>query len=93
MSQQNKKPSDFAREYPWSSVKRNAESETIALNIMKILERTGDEFRELTWDEYKTERKKDGNFTESEKEFFDDVIDYCKSADTAKLFSKTWNLN
>ena len=52
------KPSDFL-EYPWNSVTKNSEYETIALNIMVILKRTGDEFRELSFDEYKTERLKD----------------------------------
>lgn len=84
------KPSDFL-EYPWSLVTQNSECETIALNIMVILKRTGDEFRELTFDEYKTERLKDGGFTEGEKHYFDQVIGYCKSPDTAKLFSKQWN--
>ena len=44
----------------------------------------------LTFDEYKSERLKDGNFTNSEKQYFDMVIGYCKSEDTAKLFSKSW---
>lgn len=76
--------------HPWNSIVKNSESETIACNIMAILYRTGNTFRELTWDEYKEERLKDGNFTESEKSYFDKVISYCKSADTAKLFSKSW---
>ena len=84
------KPSDFTN-FPYSSVTRNNESETIARNIMVILERTGNKFRPLPWDEYKSERLKDGNFTDGEHEYFDAVIDYCKSADTAKLFSPVWN--
>lgn len=83
------KPSNFTK-YPWSSITQNSECETIAKNIMLILKRTGDKFRPLTFDEYKSERLKDGNFTESEKNYFDKVIDYCKSPDTAKLFSKEW---
>ena len=82
-------PSDFT-EYPWSSVKQNNESETIACNIMRILKRTGDTFRSLSWEEYKEERLKDGSFTESERRYFDDVIDYCTSPETARLFSPTW---
>lgn len=83
------KPSKFTIR-PWSSVFGKSENETIALNIMRILKRTGNEFRELTWEEYKEERIKDGNFTEFEKKYFDENIPYCKSADTAKLFSPTW---
>ena len=83
------KPSEFAK-HPFSSVLQNCESETIACNIMQILKRTGDTFRPLTWDEYKLEREKDGSFTEREKGYFDDVIDYCASDQTARLFSKSW---
>ncbi len=83
------KPSNFTS-YPWSSVLQNSESETIAQNIMKILKRTGDEFRPITWEEYKEERLKDGNFSDREKSIFENVISYCKSADTAVLFCKTW---
>ena len=57
---------------------------------MKILKRTGDEFRPITWEEYKEERLKDGNFSDREKSIFENVIPYCKSADTAVLFCKTW---
>lgn len=83
------KPSDFIKT-PWSSVAQSSEAETIAVNIMVILKRTGDKWRDLSWEEYSTERKKDGNFTVLEKKYFDQVIGYCKSADTAKLFSSSW---
>lgn len=53
------KPSNF-KTYPWNSVLRNNESETIARNVMVILSRTGDTFRPLAYDEYKTERLKEG---------------------------------
>ncbi len=84
-----KLPSDFTN-YPWSSVLQNSESETIAVNIMKILKRTGNTWRELTFEEYKKEREKDGHFTSKEELYFNDVIPYCKSTDTAALFSKEW---
>jgi len=83
------KPSDFC-EYPWSSVCENAESEIVAKNIMVILKKTGDEFRPLSWDEYKEERLKDGSFSENEKHYFNKVIAYCENPETAKKFSKTW---
>jgi len=84
------KPSNFTS-FPFGSVLQNSESETIALNIMKILKRTGDEFRSLSWEEYKSERLKDGNFSDREHPIFEKVIRYCKSADTAILFSEEWN--
>ena len=84
------KPSNFTS-YPFDSVLQNSESETVAKNIMVILSRTGDRFRPLTWEEYKKERLQDGVFSQNEYEYFQSVIDYCKSADTAKLFSKEWS--
>ena len=60
---------------------------------MVILFRTGDNFRKLSWKEYKKERIKDGEFTEREKEYFDKVIPYFKSSDTVQLFSKAWKLD
>lgn len=83
------KPSDFTN-HPFASVLRKTEHEMVAANIMKILKRTGDKFRPLLWDEYKTERLKDGQFTSSEKGSFDKVIDYCASPQTARLFSASW---
>ena len=84
-----KKPFDFTNN-PFNSVLQNSEAETIARNIMIILGRTGNKFRKLSWNEYVIERKKDGNFTEKEKEYFNKVIDYCLSSRTAKLFSSAW---
>ena len=72
--------------------KRQSEYETIAQNVMVILKRTGDEFRPLTFEEYKEERMKDENFSEKERAYFDEVIKFCVSAETAILFSKAWEL-
>jgi hypothetical protein len=83
------KPSDFT-EFPCSSVLQKSEAETVAQNIMKILKRTGDEFRPLSKEEYIDQREIDGNFSRGELSYFDQVIDYCKNADTAQLFSKVW---
>lgn len=73
-----------------SSVFFKSEYETIACNIMVILKRTGNTFRPLSWAEYRKERKKDTGFGENEKGYFDDVIGYCKDAETAALFSPVW---
>lgn len=86
------KPSFFSDKYPWGSVMNRTEPEIVALNIMTILKRTGDEFRILSFDEYRTERMKDGNYNYMEEQYFDQVIRYCKSSDTAELFSKEWRI-
>ncbi len=83
------KPSDFTV-FPSDSIFHNTETEDIALNIMAILARTGDTFRNLGWDEYKAERQVDGHFTENERGYFDNVIGYCVSSDTAVRFSPMW---
>ena len=83
------KPSDFMSD-PMGSIARKSEAETIARNIMVILKRTGDTFRLLTWDEYKSERLKDSSFTESERFYFDQVIEHCVSGEAAQGFSPAW---
>lgn len=82
-------PSNFTK-HPFNSVTSNSESETIARNIMVILQRTGNHWRRLSWEEYSTERLKDGNFTQSEYRLFDKVINYCISEETACLFCSNW---
>jgi len=84
------KPSDFTN-FPWDSVLQKTESEVVAQNIMKILERTGNEFKELQWDQYKEERLKDKNFSEAEKIYFQKVTKYCESSSLARTFSNSWN--
>jgi len=88
------KPSDFANVNPMNCRFNSdrSEHETIAKNIMIILWRTGNEFRDLSWKEYKEERLKDGNFTEGEKYYFDNVIRWCFSANNAKQFSPKWQV-
>lgn len=83
------KPSNF-KIHPWDSIFKNNETETIARNIMVILARTSDTWRSLSWNEYVAERTNDGAFTEWEKPYFDKVIDYTVSPETAKLFSPAW---
>jgi len=85
-------PSDFSKQFPYGSRAGKTEAEVVAKNIMMILERTGDKFRVLPWDEYKAERLKDGEFSNQEYDLFKQVIGFCKSADTATLFAPAWNL-
>jgi len=86
------KPSNF-KKHPYDSVLHKNEAETVARNIMVILSRTGDEFRLLEWNEYKTERERDGHFTESELEYFNQVRGFCTSEHAAQGFSKFWGVS
>lgn len=90
MANKTLKPSDFVGLSTIGSILLKSEAETVAQNIMKVLSRTGNEWRELIWDEYKTERLKDGNFTDGEQRYFTQALPYCKNADTATLFCKGW---
>lgn len=83
------KPSDFCI-FPWESIFNKSENETVSLNIMKILKRTGNEFRTLTFDEYRTERLKDKDFTINESKYLDEVVSYCSSEEKCRIFSKEW---
>lgn len=75
---------------PMGSVLQKSEAETVARNIMVILNRTGNEWRELTPKEYQEERMKDRDWWSGELSYFDKVIAYCKSPDIADLFCKNW---
>lgn len=86
----NFSPSLF-KAYPWDSTLQKSECETVAMNIMVILSRTGNTFRTLSWEEYAAERQKDGNFSEGEKKYFDDVAYLMKGEKWLVInFSKTW---
>jgi len=84
------KPSVLAKIQPMSSITQKSEYETIATNIMRILARTGDTFRSLSWREYKKERLKDKGFEEGEKGYFNRVKYYCSSAKAARNFCEGW---
>ena len=85
----NLKPSDFT-EFPCDSVFQKSEAEQVAVNVMVILKRTGDQWRKLPWSEYKAERKKDRDFGEGEREYFDRVVGHTASPVDAIGFSPTW---
>jgi hypothetical protein len=81
------KPSDLAKHQPYNSKVQKTESEIIARNIMWILKRTGNEWRTLSWEEYKEERLKDGNFSEyHEREYFHAVT----CPENARGFCPAW---
>lgn len=89
-------PKDFIK-YPWGSVFQNSERETVALNIMKILSRTGDSFRNLSWEEYLEERVKDGGGNTHNQDYlsehtcFLDVAKYTTSESGARNFCPDWS--
>lgn len=93
--EKNKKelnPSDFKKIFPRNSVFHNYEHELVAKNIMVILDRTGNIFRELSYDEYVEHRLKDGNYSMQEKYYFDNVQKYCVSSEKVMTFSASWNI-
>lgn len=83
-------PPSIFYEFPMGSVMQKSEPETIARNIMVILKRTGDKFRELPFEEYKEEREKDGEYSGIERLYFESVTKYCSDAKSASLFSPVW---
>lgn len=90
------KPSNFVV-HPWSSVFQNAECEVVARNIMSILYTTGDNWRELSEQEYEEVRKQDeaknpnARYADwAELPIFRKVVQYTVSAQKAAIFSPTW---
>jgi hypothetical protein len=83
-------PSDYIT-MPFNSRLQKAEAEIVALNIIKILSRSGDAWRKLTWFEYKDERLKDRHFYESELAYFNQVVPWTDSAVKAANFSPVWS--
>jgi hypothetical protein len=83
-------PSDLIKEYPFESVFGKSEYETIALNIMRILERTGNTWRKLSYEEYETERLKDSNYSKQEEMYFEQVLKYTENPSMAAKFSTEW---
>ncbi len=85
------KPSKLINVSPMGSIARKSEAETVARNIIIILSRTGDEWRKLSWEEYRQERIEKGRgFSEREQPYFEQVVDYTVSEQTARLFSPGW---
>ncbi len=82
-------PKDFTN-HPCGSISQKCEAETVAQNIMIILERTGNKFRKLSLREYKSERLKDDNYTFMEELYFKNVSKYCISEKKALEFCKNW---
>lgn len=76
---------------PVQSIFSSGKAELVAWNIMAILSRTGDAFRELTFEEYEKERLKDSIRLDSwEKEWFERVLPHTVSAEVAGAFCVSW---
>ena len=61
------------------------------MNILVILKRTGDQWRDLSLEEYAKERAKDGGYQAwAENEFFNQVQPFTVSADTAATVCDEW---
>lgn len=87
-----KKPSDY-RGFPFGSIAKNNQSETIARNIMTIMHRNGDEFQPVSAEMYRTERLKDGatdKAIDGEMHYYNSVIEHMQSPETVEAFCKGW---
>ena len=56
---------------------------------MVIRKRLGDEW-DLTWEQYKAEREKDGGYSWIEKNYFEEVMPMISDAIGAISFSTSW---
>jgi uncharacterized Zn finger protein len=83
------RPRDFVA-VPDGSIFPSTEHEIIASNIMKILARTDNRFRPITWDEYWSESSKDRSQVTDDPGVFFQVVVHCISAEQAVLVSPVW---
>jgi hypothetical protein len=83
------KPSDFYLD-PFMSVFGNADHESIARGIMAILVEDGDEWREVTWEEYRDRYNQTDDPILGDFRRFPKVSEYCQSPEKARTFSRNW---
>ena len=92
MGNKTAKPSNYCSS-PMGSISQNCETEIIACNIMRILKKTGDTFRDLSFEEYESARFDDGAelcHIDNEKPYFEMVIVHCTSPLAANKFCRGW---
>ena len=82
------KPSTFTRK-PLYSLTQKSEAERVASHINIIRKRLGDNW-DITREQYRKERIKDGEFSEGEMYLFDEVIKLIPDAIGCIGFSKVW---
>ena len=97
MQKEPLKPSDFEQTIPWDSVKHNSANESLARSIMRTRVFKGDHWAsaenpELSYLDYLEYRKSKGlsETGAASSEDFYELARYCKSPETAALFSKAW---
>lgn len=86
----NAKPSHFLAVHPWSCPFGTYEHEETARRIMKIMVDDGDKWRVVSKEEYAQKCTKSGTLSEEQEKRFLDVVDFCASPETSKLFSLQW---
>ena len=74
------------------STSQTPECEAVAKNLLAIFARNSNVFKPIAWNEYVNERKADGDFSENEKPYFDELIQHCKDAESFALFSLKWRV-
>lgn len=86
------KPSDLVGIFPFASIMQKSECETIAKNIIVIQSRIDNKFQLIDWDTYYVHRRKDGEFSDGEKKFYEMVAHLLTTEELVRKFSKYWNL-
>lgn len=86
-------PKDICKIHPFDSILQKAESEIIAKNIIVIQSRIDNKFQLIDWDIYYFHRMQDGNFSESEKKYFDIISPLLTNEKDVRKFSKAWDIN
>ncbi len=83
-------PSAFKDTRPMGSVYQNNESEIVARNIVTILAREGDTWRQLDEETYVKHREKDGEWSEGERFLFKQIKGDITSFLDAVTLSPRW---
>lgn len=73
-----------------SSIYQNCEREIVARNIVTILAREGDTWRQLDEKTYVKHRKKDGEWSEGERFIFQEIVGDITSFIDAVALSPSW---
>ena len=84
MSVELLKPSDFVDVFPNMSKTGDVSLEGVAQDIMKLLVSRGNKWAPVTWGEYSE------HYCGCREWEFEEVADYCTSAEKAQSFSRYW---
>jgi hypothetical protein len=87
-------PKDICKIHPFDSILQKTELEIIARNIIIIIQsRIANKFQLIDCDIYSYHRMKDGNFSKTEKKYFDIVSPLLTNEKDVRKFSKEWDIN